>query len=357
VFLRPTIMLAVIRARSPHPLRATLVAGIVAISVLAGCAGRSTTDAVQRRDVAASLPPPSPSPPPLSLAAPAASVAAPDPPPPPAPEPVAAPPAPELPLGGRAIFPDYRLVGFCGTPGAPALGPLAYNIPAKAKALKAYADKYPSDRKELLVFELIVVIVQSYEGADKKYRRRVENSVVDEYLAAARQAKALLLLNIQPGQSDFMTELKRFESYLREPDVGVALDPEWAVKAKQKPGVFYGQTTGATINEVAAYMGQIVKDGNLPEKALVFHQLNRYVVKDESALVPQTGVVIIKSVDGLGPKHAKILTYNDLMKTMAPGVHPGFKLFLDEDKRIGGRVMSPAEVMKLTPQPEYVMVE
>ncbi len=267
------------------------------------------------------------------------------------------PPGPELPLGGREIFPAYRLVGFCGTPGAPALGPLAYNLPAKAKALKAYADKYPQDRKELLVFELIVVIVQSYQGADGKYRRRVDSSVVDEYLAAARQSKALLLLNIQPGQSDFMTELKRFEPYLHEPDVGVALDPEWAVKAKQKPGVFYGQTTGATINEVASYMGAIVKEGNLPEKALVFHQLNRYVVKDESVVLPQPGVVIIKSVDGLGPKHAKILTYNDLMKTMAPGVHPGFKLFLDEDKRIGGKVMTPAEVMALTPQPEYVMVE
>ena len=269
----------------------------------------------------------------------------------------ASPPALQLPLGGRAIFPDYRLVGFCGTPGAPALGPLAYNIPAKIKQLRSYAEKYPDDRKTMLVLELIVVVVQSYQGADGKYRRRVENSVVDEYLAAARQAKAILLLNIQPGQSDFMTEIKRFDTYLREPDVGVALDPEWAVKPKQKPGVFYGQATGAQINEVAGYLSDIVKEANLPEKALVFHQLNRYVVKDESVVAAPPGVVIIKSVDGLGPKHAKILTYNDLMKTMAPGVHPGFKLFLDEDKRIGGHVMGPGEVMALTPKPEYVMVE
>ena len=223
--------------------------------------------------------------------------------------------------------------------------------------MKTYADKYPQDRKSLLVFELIVVIAQAYQGADGKYRRRVDDSVVDEYLKTARESHGLLLLNIQPGQSDFMTELKRFEPYLKEPDVGVALDPEWAVKAKQKPGVFYGQTTGATINEVASYMAGIVKEANLPEKALVFHQLNRYVVKDESVVAPQPGVVIIKSVDGLGPKHAKILTYDDLMKTMAAGVHPGFKLFLDEDKRIGGHVMGPAEVMALKPQPEYVMVE
>jgi hypothetical protein len=329
------------------------------LRVAPGCLGRSSAEGTASRDVAAASaprpPPPTPvAPAPSGLPTPIAADAG-----PPVDAAPATPPAPlaELPLGGRELFPAYRLVGFCGTPGAPALGPLAYNLPLQAKKLRAFADKFPTDRKPLLVYELIVVVVQSWEGPDHKYRRRIDTSVIDEYLAAAREQKALLLLNIQPGQSDFMTELKRFDSYLHEPDVGVALDPEWAVKAKQKPGVFYGQTTGTTISEVAAYMAGIVKEANLPEKALVFHQLNRYVVKDEQDIAAQPGVVIIKSVDGLGPKHSKIVTYNDLMKTMTPSVHPGFKLFLDEDKRIGGHVMTPAEVMQLTPQPEYVMVE
>jgi hypothetical protein len=342
-----------------RPVVLRFVSSVVSLALLAGCHCHRDVDAPKRYEGDAAAPPATsaaPAPPAPTTSSPSASAAAPtdsgD-----AGTPTPAPALSELPLGGRELFPTYRLVGYCGTPGAPALGQLDGNLPRKVKNLQAYADKYPQDRKPLLVFELIVVVVQSYPGADGKYRRRIDTSVIDDYLAAARQAKALLLLNIQPGQSDFMTELKRLETYLREPDVGVALDPEWAVKAKQKPGVFYGQTTGATINEVSSYLSGIVKEGNLPEKALVFHQLNRYVVKDESVVAPQPGVVVIKSVDGLGPKHAKILTYNDLMKTMAPGVHAGFKLFLDEDKRIGGKVMSPTEVMALTPQPEYVMVE
>ncbi len=277
--------------------------------------------------------------------------------PPPAPPPAAPIPLAELPRGGRTLFPDYRLVGFCGTPGAPTLGELQGNLPAKAKALEAKAASYGQDRKVLPVFELIAVVVQGWAGADGKYRRRVDDSVVDAYLRAARESKALLLLNIQPGQSDFLTEVKSFDRYLHEPDVGLALDPEWAMKPKQRPGQFYGQTTGETINEVAAYVSGIVKEDNLPEKALVFHQVNREVLKDETALTPYPGVIVIKSVDGLGPVHSKIETYDYLMKILVEGVHPGFKLFFDEDTRNNGRLMAPKEVLALSPRPEYVMYE
>jgi hypothetical protein len=266
-------------------------------------------------------------------------------------------PAIELPRGGRTIFPDHRLVGFCGTPGAPALGELQGNLQAKAKALETRAAQFALSRTVLPVFELIAVVVQGSPGADGKYRRRVEDSVVDDYLRAARKTKALLLLNIQPGQSDFMTEVKTFDKYLREPDVGVALDPEWAMKPKQRPGQFFGQTTGNTINEVAAYLSSVVAQYRLPEKALVFHEVVREVVKDEAMMASYPGVAVIKSVDGLGPVHAKIATYGNLMEKITAGVHPGFKLFFDEDTRNGSRLMTAKEVLALTPQPEYVMYE
>jgi hypothetical protein len=166
-----------------------------------------------------------------------------------------------------------------------------------------------------------------------------------------------LILNIQPGQSDFLSEVRHLEKYLREPDVGVALDPEWAMKPGQTPGRYYGQTTGAHVNEVADYLAALVRDNRLPEKALVFHEVNGSVVKDEGSLKPSAGVVIIKSVDGLGPKPAKIATYDYLMRHMPAGVHPGFKLFFDEDRRNGGTLMTPKEVLALIPVPEYVMYE
>jgi hypothetical protein len=269
-----------------------------------------------------------------------------------------APPAElELPGGGRTIFPDHLLVGFCGTPGAPALGPLLDHPATKAEKLLGYASQYATKRKVLPVFELIAVVVEGYAGNDGKYRARVYDSVVDEYLRVARENKGLLILNIQPGQSDFLTEVHRFDSYLREPDVGVALDPEWAMLPKQTPNKFYGQTTGDAVNGVIAYLSSVVAKYHLPEKALVFHQMNGYVVKDEGTIAPAPGVAVIKSVDGWGPKGTKLNTYHYLMRFAAPGVHAGFKLFFDEDRHNGGVLMTPGEVLALVPPPEYVMYE
>ncbi len=285
-------------------------------------------------------------------ASPAATLA-----PEPPPEAPPAPKGPELPRGGRTLFPEYRLVGFCGTPGAPALGRLAGDLVKRAKTIEDLGTQYAGTRRPLPVFELIAVVVQGAPGADQLWRRRVPDEVVDQYLAAARAAKALLLLNIQPGHSSFMDEAKHFEKYLKEPDVGLALDPEWAMKPKQTPGRFYGQAQGGAIGEVAAYLSGIVQAGGLPEKALVFHQVNGYVVQNEAAIGAHPGVAVIKSVDGLGPKGAKLATYAYLTKTLDPAIHPGFKLFFDEDTANGWKLMTPREVLALAPVPEYVMYE
>ncbi len=265
----------------------------------------------------------------------------------------------ELPRGGREIFPKYRLVGFCGTPGAKNLGRLLGNLSARAKEIEAYGDQYAKDRTALPVFELIAVVATGLPGADGKSRRRVPDKTVDDYLQAARDARAILLLNIQPGHSDFLTEVHHFENYLKEPDVGLALDPEWAMppQSKDTPGAKFGNMNATTLNEVGEYLSGIVQKNDLPEKVLVFHQVNTWVFNEDPYVKAHPGVVIVKSVDGLGQKDTKIKTYSVLVNHMSPNVHPGFKLFFDEDTTSGHKLMTPEQVLALTPVPEYVMYE
>ena len=104
-------------------------------------------------------------------------------------------------------------------------------------------------------------------------------------------------------------------------------------------------------------MSSLVTAGKLTEKVLVFHQVNSRVLREESVIAPQKGVVLVKSVDGLGHRKSKVKTYNALVQGMPAGVHAGFKLFFDEDASDKHRLMTPAEVLALSPVPECVMYE
>jgi hypothetical protein len=242
--------------------------------------------------------------------------------------------------------------------GASTLGRLGTGpLDQRVAELEKRGPAYRAGRDILPVLEVIATVVQGSPGRDGTYRVRINDDQIKIYLRAARRHRALLLLNIQPGRSEFLPEVKAYRKWLTEPDVGIALDPEWAMDPGQVPGRAYGHTTGAELDGVAAYLSDLVQAHHLPEKVLVYHQVARSVVRRESGLRPHPGVAVVKSVDGLGPPGPKVTTYRAVNRTTPKFVHAGFKLFFTEDRRNHGRLMSPREVLALHPRPEYVMYE
>jgi hypothetical protein len=268
----------------------------------------------------------------------------------------AAPKDGELPRGGRQVFPKYQLVGYVGLPGSPALGPLDKDLETKANRLETLSKAYAGGRTPQPVMELIAVVANGHAGKDGKYRSRLPDAKIQNYLTVARKHRMLLLLDIQPGRADILSEVKVLEHWLKEPDVGLAFDPEWAVGPGQVPGKVFGHTTGAELDSIAAYLAGLVTQYDLPEKVFVFHQLSTRILSNEKALKQHPGVQIIKSVDGIGNRTDKESTWGKLTPTMAPGVHAGFKLFYREDTR-HGTLMTPSQVMALKPRPEFVVYE
>src|SRR5215217_9064818 len=142
-----------------------------------------------------------------------------------------------LPRGGREVFPRYRLVGYAGVTGASTLGRLGTGpLDQRVAEIERRAKPYADGREVLPVVEVIATIVQGSPGRDGKYRVRLTDAQIAKYHKAARKHRAVMLLNLQPGRSEFITEAKAFHKWLREPDVGVALDPEWAMDHGQRPG-------------------------------------------------------------------------------------------------------------------------
>jgi hypothetical protein len=263
---------------------------------------------------------------------------------------------PQLPRGGTTIFPRFRVVAYYGAPQDPQLGELGIGTPARAAAkLERRAKKYsPGGRPLLPAFELISTVASGSPETGGLYSTRQSHAVIDRYLAAARKARTLLILDIQPGHADFMNEVRALYPYLEYPDVGIALDPEWKVPADQVPGKVIGSTDSAVVNQVSAYMDGIVRTHRLPQKLLVVHQFTNDMIQRKELLTQRPGVALTLNIDGFGDQPVKIAKYGEFMRAPEERrFHAGFKLFFHEDTNL----MSPKQVLRLRPPPEFVVYE
>jgi hypothetical protein len=262
-------------------------------------------------------------------------------------------PPPELPRGGRSILPDKRVVAFYGAPQSPELGALGIGAPdSAARRLARQARPYERRRRPVLpAMELIAVIANSDAGEDGMYRSRQPAAVIRRYLRAARRHRMLLVLDVQPGRSDFFTETTRLERWLREPDVGLALDPEWRVTAPEVPGNVIGHVDAREVNATSAWLAQLVARHDLPQKLFIVHQFTDDMV-DDTALKRRPELAMVLNADGFGSRPVKVSKYRAFTRA-APSFHQGFKLFYEEDARL----MAPRQVLRLRPAPDVVVYE
>ncbi len=259
-----------------------------------------------------------------------------------------------LPGGGRSIFPERRVVAYYGAPQDRELGALGIGRPARvARRLRRQARGYDqAERPVLPAFELISTIVHADPGEDGDHSARQPNKVIGRYLRAARRNDMLLILDVQPGYAPFIREVRALRRWLEEPDVSLALDPEWSVQPPVLPGQEIGSTNASVVNDVSAYLSSVVRENNLPEKLLVVHRFTNDMIENERALKRHPGVALTVNVDGFGNRANKRSKYREFTRGRRDR-HHGFKLFYNEDTNI----MQPPGVLSLRPQPELVVYE
>ncbi len=259
---------------------------------------------------------------------------------------------PTLPGGGRRIFPDRRVVAFYGAPQAAALGVLGIGAPdAMAKKLERQARPYATPARPVLpAFELIAVIAANAPGEGDLYRNRQDDAIIRRYLKAARRAGALLLLDVQPGRSDFLTEAKALEKWLRQPDVGLALDPEWRMAPEEVPGQTIGSVDAEEVNATSSWLADLARREDLPQKLMVIHRFTDGMIENLAALEERREIATVINVDGFGSQAQKVAKYRDLEPHR---FRAGFKLFYEEDTGL----MTPQRVLRLRPQPDLIVYE
>jgi hypothetical protein len=262
------------------------------------------------------------------------------------------PPPAQLPRGGRRILGRFRVVAFYGAPGGGQLGVLGATTPERAAtAIEHQASEFRGFGLPVQpAMELLATVAQASPGPDGDYSAPIPHAEIRHYLRVAHEHKMLLILDIQPGRSTFLSEVKTLRPFLLDPSVSVALDSEWRVSADQVPGNgLIGSSGSADINAVEQYLSRIVRDNDLPDKLLVLHEFTASMLPDRANIHPAPGVETVFHADGFGTPAEKRGVYRRLRFPGRP-FGAGFKLFFTQDSRL----MTPAEVMRLRPRPDVV---
>lgn len=203
----------------------------------------------------------------------------------------------------------------------------------------------------------IAATAQGSPGKEGKYLLRMPDDQIDEVLRIAKKRNAIVFLDLQVALSNLQTELPYIEKYLKMPQVHLGIDPEFSMKTGAKPGSVVGTYDAADINYAANYLAKLVRENNLPPKVLIVHRYTQAMVTNYKRIKPLPEVQIVMHMDGWGPAAKKINTYEQFIYS-EPVQFTGFKLFYKNDIfDAGTSLMTPKELLKLTPQPMYIQYQ
>jgi len=262
-------------------------------------------------------------------------------------------PPPSEPGGGQSLFPSHRLVSFFGAPATPALGVLG-DAPPEALWPRLVAAAAPFGTPGNVVvpsYELIAFTAQRSPGPQGSYSAELPAAQIDSYVQVVHSHGGMLILDIQPGRGSLLTDAQALERWLVQPDVALALDPEWELAAGQRPDQQIGHTTGSEINAVSAWLEQLTMTHHLPQKLLIVHQFRASMVEDKAAVVAPPDLAIVFNMDGFGGTANKLSVYQLLTSDHRWAL--GYKLFYDRDRPL----QTPGQILALVPPPQVVEYE
>lgn len=260
----------------------------------------------------------------------------------------------QLPGGGQVVFPGRRMVALYGHPGDRVLGSLGEQPLAAAvtRAKKVAADYAALVHEPVIpTFEIIATVASSAAGADGDYSSEASIDFLRPWVDAAADAGMYVMLDLQPGRTDFLTQAKRYEELLKRSNVGLALDPEWRLGPNQFHMVQIGSVGAAEINQTAQWLADLTRANHLPQKILMVHQFRLDMITDRSTLVTSYDELnIVIHVDGFGSTAQKLSTWATIRRNAPPNIWWGWKNFYDEDTP----TLSPQQTVAVDPSPVFV---
>lgn len=261
----------------------------------------------------------------------------------------------ELPGGGQLVFPGKTYVALYGTPGAPVLGVLGeQGLEATITRAREQAARFTALTENTVIptMEIITTVASAQPGPDQMYSTEIDIANLRPFIEAAGEAGNYVVLDLQPGRMDFLTQAKKYEELLKLPYVGLALDPEWRLKPNQRHLTQIGTVDIGEVNQVVTWLADLTRENHLPQKVLILHQfLTRMIPEANQVDQSRSEVAIVIHADGQGPQGAKHATWRMLRDNAPLVTHWGWKNFYDEDTPM----LTPEQTMtQVDPVPDFI---
>ncbi len=259
-----------------------------------------------------------------------------------------------FPAGGRQLVPQYRFVALYGTPSTPVLGVLgAQDMSASVVRVKALSAEYQKLTADIVypTFEIIATVASDSPTENGDYSRELDAVSLLPWVIEARNQGVYVVLDLQPGRNDFLTQAKQYQQLLEQPNVGLAFDPEWRLTPEEKPLVDIGSVSADEVNRTTQWLSDLVSSHKLPQKLIVLHQFRMDMYPDrERIATTDKNLTFVLQMDGQGSQHVKLDTWRTVTRELSAEIEPGWKNFYVKDTP----VLDPAGTMQLTPTPRYI---
>jgi hypothetical protein len=260
--------------------------------------------------------------------------------------------APLLPGGTLRHFDGTRLVALYGRPDSTVLGALGEQpLEATFDRVREVSQGYDADGRQVIpALEVIVTVASAEAGDDGNYSRVTPPGEFRELVDRAAEEDMQVVLDLQPGRNDFLDQARIYEELLREPHVGLALDPEWRLEPDQVHLRQIGSVDAEEVQGVVDWYAELARDTGVAEKLLVLHQFRVDMLPDRDTIEAPREVAVVVHMDGQGPQSQKLETWGVLTRGAEDRWHWAWKNFYDEDPVVA----EPGYILDL--EPEVVMV-
>lgn len=257
-----------------------------------------------------------------------------------------------------SLFEKNHIIAYYGHPRSKNMGIVGrHSIPELAEMLKKEAANYDSINNGKGILPAFYLIYGTCQPAGEI--NIINRKLVESYIEYALANGFLVYLDHQIGKYTIDQALDQLLPFLKYPNVHLALDPEWRTR---RPMKVVGHITGKELNSAQLKIKNYMAVNNIPGKRqLVIHQFQSKMIRNiKDVKTVYDPVILVHATSGWGSPEAKRSTHRRNAKAVNIP-YKGFKLWYYYSNRKGIHydrpLMTPLQVLKLTPEPGLIIYQ